>query len=589
MAQASTRTAGAVVAATGVALGLAHLTHATRYPIPEPRFLFDVLLPVALAGVVVGVGYLLAAGRLVRSDGGTRAVGWMVVGIAVLEAVTAWMLASILAGGGAVPDPGEALLNAATVGGLVGLLVGAYDARVREHQRYVDQSNRINNTLRIATQELVHADSRDEIERAVCARLTESAPYDSAWVGRYDREAAEVVPSTWAGIDDEYVESIVITVDDSPLGRGPGGEAIKTGELQAVQNVLNDPSAEPWRDLFESRGVESLAVVPFVRRDEVFGFVSVYANRPNVFDERERQVLAELGETVGHAIHSIRTRDRLAAREAELERQNERLEEFASVVSHDLRNPLNTAEGYLDLARGECDSDHLSRVQTALERMDELIEDVLTLARQGQTVSTRETVPLRAVAEAAWETAGAPAATLRIAGDLGELACDASRLQQLLENLFRNAVEHSSTSSRTESDNAVEHGSTGNQTKSDDVVEHGSTSRQPQADDAVEQGGTDVTVTVGRLPTGFYVADDGPGIPPDEREAVFEAGYSTSREGTGFGLNIVRSLAQAHGWSVTLAESEDGGARFEFTGVDGERAAWTPADEGPATGREAEE
>jgi signal transduction histidine kinase len=86
---------------------------------------------------------------------------------------------------------------------------------------------------------------------------------------------------------------------------------------------------------------------------------------------------------------------------------------------------------------------------------------------------------------------------------------------------------------------------------------------------SVEHGSTDVTVTVGELDdgSGLYVEDDGPGIDPDDREAVFEAGYSTDSEGTGFGLSIVEEVAEAHGWTVTVTDGADGGARFELGGV----------------------
>jgi signal transduction histidine kinase len=84
----------------------------------------------------------------------------------------------------------------------------------------------------------------------------------------------------------------------------------------------------------------------------------------------------------------------------------------------------------------------------------------------------------------------------------------------------------------------------------------------------VEHAGEDVTVTVGDLDGGFYVADDGPGIPESDRERVFETGYSTSDGGTGFGLEIVATVATAHGWDVRVTDAADGGARFEFTGVD---------------------
>jgi signal transduction histidine kinase len=100
---------------------------------------------------------------------------------------------------------------------------------------------------------------------------------------------------------------------------------------------------------------------------------------------------------------------------------------------------------------------------------------------------------------------------------------DASRLTQLLENLYRNAIEHSDET---------------------------------------------VTVSVGPVDDGFYVADSGPGISEAERSGIFEAGYTIRDEGTGFGLRIVEQIATAHGWEIAVSESESGGARFEFTAVE---------------------
>ncbi len=238
-------------------------------------------------------------------------------------------------------------------------------------------------------------------------------------------------------------------------------------------------------------------------------------------------------------------------RERELKRQNERLDAFASVVSHDLRSPLTVATGRLEFARQECDSEHLDAVGDAHDRMEALIDDLLELARQGDPVGETEPVDLDAMLERCWETVATANATLRVGTDR-PIHADPSRLRQLVENLYRNSVEHGSTSSRAESDDSVEHGSTGSRTESGDTVEH---------------GGSDVTVTVGELGDGFYVEDDGPGIPDDKREDVFEAGYSTTDEGTGFGLSIVGEIVEAHGWTITATEGTDGGARFEITGV----------------------
>ena len=80
-------------------------------------------------------------------------------------------------------------------------------------------------------------------------------------------------------------------------------------------------------------------------------------------------------------------------------------------------------------------------------------------------------------------------------------------------------------------------------------------------------GGESVTVTVGTLPNGFYVEDDGPGIPEEKRDKVLKEGIPTREEGTGLGLSIVQSIAEAHTWDLALTEGSEGGARFEFGGV----------------------
>ncbi|MFB6219977.1 MAG: PAS domain S-box protein, partial [Halolamina sp.] len=208
-------------------------------------------------------------------------------------------------------------------------------------------------------------------------------------------------------------------------------------------------------------------------------------------------------------------------RERELERQNERLDEFANIVSHDLRNPLSVAEGRIELARDERDSEHLDAAANAIDRSYTLIEDLLTLAREGEEVTETELLDLEEVMEGCWENVPTAEATLRTDISRGVRA-DRSRLEQLLENLVRNAVEH---------------------------------------------GRADVTVTVGSLDDGFYVADDGPGIPPDQRDSVFDPGHSTNDDGTGYGLAIVKRIVESHGWTVRVTDSEAGGARFEITDV----------------------
>jgi len=241
---------------------------------------------------------------------------------------------------------------------------------------------------------------------------------------------------------------------------------------------------------------------------------------------------------MGGVIVRLRDISERKKRERDLKRQNERLDEFAGVVSHDLQNPLTVAKGRLELAREEFDSEDLEKAAEALDRMAALIDDILTLAREGSRMSDVQPVELGEAAEDCWRNVDTDGATLSLEDEI-MFRANRKSLRRLLENLLRNSAEHGSGSGRSAS--------------ADD-------------DEAEER----VTVTVGKTEegNGFYVADDGPGIPEEEREKVFERGYSGSDDGTGLGLSIVRGVARAHGWKVEFEESRDGGARLEVRGVE---------------------
>ena len=237
----------------------------------------------------------------------------------------------------------------------------------------------------------------------------------------------------------------------------------------------------------------------------------------------------------------INTRDisEKKAQQKELERANERLESFARIVSHDLRNPLAVAQGYLEIAETESPNDNHATIETALNRMETLIESLLQSAFDETTNVDLESVDLAALVENCWANIVHDEATLILDIDSERpLRADVLGLTQLLENLLRNSIEHGSTSNRV------------------------------QPGDAIEHGRDTVSITVGHLQEGFYIEDDGTGIPEDARQDVFESGYSGGSEGTGLGLAIVQGIVDAHGWSLRLTESTSGGARFEFTGIE---------------------
>ncbi|MFQ3284052.1 MAG: signal transduction histidine kinase [Natronomonas sp.] len=235
---------------------------------------------------------------------------------------------------------------------------------------------------------------------------------------------------------------------------------------------------------------------------------------------------------------------------------------IASAISHDLRNPLDVAKARARAARETGDREHFDRLDRAHDRMERIIGDVLTLARRDKAIDTTASVAIADVARDAWQAVETGATELTVAQDLQKTEAAPDRLQRLFENLFRNAVEHGSTSSRTESDDTVERGAPGTPTasKTGDAPE-------PGPDGGTAADAPPLSIRVGPMADGFFIADDGCGVPPAERERVFEPGYTVAGDGTGLGLTIVKRIATAHGWTVTVAESDSGGARFEVTGL----------------------
>jgi len=211
--------------------------------------------------------------------------------------------------------------------------------------------------------------------------------------------------------------------------------------------------------------------------------------------------------------------------ETALEADEIGLDHVASVISHDLRNPLDVAKARLRAARNTGEPEHFEHVADAHDRMERIVEDVLTLARGSDVVQPDEQVDLSGVVEKAWANVDTDDADVVVEASMPTVVADPNRLGRFFENLFRNSVQH---------------------------------------------GGTAVTVTVGQLERteGFYVADDGQGIPPEQRERVFDPGFSTEEHGTGLGLSIVARIADLHGWSIGVTDSASGGARFEITGLD---------------------
>ena len=376
----------------------------------------------------------------------------------------------------------------------------------KERQRARTRHRKRITALHDVAAALQHCDTKP----AVCERTIEAADdvlaFDQCAIMLREGDRLPIEASS-EGLD-------IDAIDPLAVDEGLAGQCFQQGSASTAPDIRENDIAR-YRD--DCRSVLSVPV----GEHGVFQAISAEVDH---FDADDLE-LAEL--LLTHTATALTRLDRereLERQTDRLQRQNDRLDRFASIVSHDLRNPLEVARGHLDLS--EADDEHLDRVAAMHERMDELLEDLLTLAREGDRMTDTERIELESLAAQCWQSVETDGATLDVAGTLS-FGADPSGVQQLLENLYRNSVEHAAT-----------------------------------ADDS------SVTIRVGPLEDGFFIEDDGPGIAPEIRDRIFEPGFSTDETGTGYGLSIVAEIAESHDWTISVGESDDGGGRFEITGVD---------------------
>jgi len=189
------------------------------------------------------------------------------------------------------------------------------ERRLEEQNESLERLNRINDTIRSIGQSLVGASTRGEIESVVCEQLADVGPYELAWVGDHDSVTDEVTPREWAGAEKGYLDETTVTADERTTGRGPAGRAVRTREPQVVDNIVEDPDFEPWRQAALTRGYHASIALPLVYDEALYGVLNVYANQPGVFDDLERSVLAELADTIAYAINAVESKKALVSDE----------------------------------------------------------------------------------------------------------------------------------------------------------------------------------------------------------------------------------------------------------------------------------
>ncbi|MFC7056920.1 PAS domain-containing protein [Halovenus salina] len=269
--------------------------------------------------------------------------------------------------------------------------------------------------LHDVTRELVVAESDREIAEQTVTATEEILDFPMVAVWRYEKSTDTLDPLAWSDKIDDRADEM------EPLGRDSefiwevyeSGEMRNMGFIPATTATSHHPG-KVTSELLVCAGE--------------YGVLGAYSDERDAFEETDIRLFKILSSTVESAFSR-------AERERQLARQNERLNDFASIVSHDLRNPLNVASSHLELARlSEDSTENLDKIEQSLFRMESLIEDILARARGDEEIE-KEQLSLTQSAQQAWQNVDTETATLKLDGD-AHFTADQDRIQQLFENLF---------------------------------------------------------------------------------------------------------------------------------------------------------
>ncbi len=247
------------------------------------------------------------------------------------------------------------------------------------------------------------ATGEQEFLDAVCRIVVDVGGYRLAWVGWAERNPErQVRPVAQAGYEEGYLQSIVITYNESATGQGPVGTAIRTGLPATARNVSTDPSFHPWRDDALRRGYNSVAAVPLLDDDSAIGALAIYASEPEAFDDEELRLLERVGTELARGLAGRRTRaesERLQARLQDAQKL-EAVGRLAGGVAHEFNNLLTSIAGNVEFLREQFHDDAdaatgLWEIGRAAKRASELVHQLLAFS--GKQVVAWEDVDVNAL------------------------------------------------------------------------------------------------------------------------------------------------------------------------------------------------